>query len=415
MTQAYYRRKTCRLCEQAKLELVLNLGTTPPGDHYIGKDRLNVKQETYPLDLVFCTHCGLLQLPDVIAPEILYGNYIYCTSISLGLTEHFQKYADVVLAGVNPPKDTLIMDIGSNDGTLLQAFKKRGFRVLGVDPAREVAKKASDAGVATIVDFFTPELSRKIKKEHGSAAIVTANNVFANIDDVRNMIAGVRELLSDDGVFVFETGYMADLVQKKIIDNIYHEHISYYSASPLNAFFKSQGMQLFDIEHVPTKGGSIRGMVQLEGGPRRVTPAVAEMMQAEKQAGLTTMAPFHWFAKNTEAIKAELLSDLKELKAQGRSIAGYGASVGMTTLIYYFGLSELLDFLVDDNPVRHNLYSPGHHIPVLPSEALNERKPGCLVLLAWQYAEPILNKHQQYLAQGGKVIIPLPEIKRIGF
>jgi len=407
MTTTYFRRTTCRLCEQAGLELVLKLGPSPVGDGYVTADRLATPQDSFPLDLCLCTHCGLLQVPDVVAPEILYGNYLYCTSISLGLAEHFQRYADAILGRLNLHPNSRIVDIGSNDGTLLKCFQKRGMSVLGIDPAAEVANIAKAAGIETITDFFGPALASSIRQEHGSADVVTANNVFANIDDLKGTVAGIRTLLSPDGVFIFETGYMADLIKKNILDNVYHEHISYYSVSPLDIFFRKQGMQLVDIEHVPSKGGSIRGIVQLAAGPRPVSPNVAAMIRLEQEQGLDTLAPFQAFAENAAAIKATLLATLTELKAAGKTIAGYGASVGVTTLIYYFGLAPLLDFLVDDNPSRYNLFSPGHHLQVFPSQVLCERKPDYVLVLAWQYAAPIMAKHREYLDQGGAFIHPL--------
>lgn len=407
MTQPYYRRTTCRLCEESSLETVLEFPDSPVGDAYVPEKALESRH--YPLALVRCSKCGLLQLPDVVAPEILYGNYLYFTGISLGLPEHFQVYANAVLKQVAPPAQALVIDIGSNDGTLLRCFKERGMRVLGIDPAAEVAKMATERGVETVIAYFDPSVARKVREERGPAAIVTANNVLANIDDVPGVIKGVRELLAPDGVFVFETGYMPDLIQKTILDNVYHEHISYYSVAPLDSFFKSHGMQLVDVRHVPTKGGSIRGVVQLAGGPRPVSPRVTDMIRLEQILGYTEPAPFQAFAARAATVRGQMLSLLTSLKAEGKSIAGYGASVGVTTLIYYFGLAPFLDFLVDDNATRHHLYSPGHNLQVLPSETLNQARPDYVVLLPWQYSAPIIKRHQSYLDAGGQFIILLPE------
>jgi predicted TPR repeat methyltransferase len=206
----------------------------------------------------------------VINPEILYGNYLYQTSISLGLVEHFRTYAEEVVRQVAPVPNALVLDIGSNDGSLLKAFKDHGLRVLGVDPAREIARKATESGVETIADFFTAKLAREIRKKHGPAAIITANNVFANIDHLADVAAGIRELLAQDGVFVFETSYLLDVLQKSLLETFFHEHLCYFSVRPLEAFFRRNGMELFDVKRVATKGGSIRGFAQLGGGPRKV-------------------------------------------------------------------------------------------------------------------------------------------------
>lgn len=411
MTPPYYRRTTCRLCEGTALETVLDFPETPSGDAYIPAEKLAMPQQTYPLALLFCKECGLLQLPDVVAPEILYGNYIYFTGISLGLTEHFQTYADAVLDLVKPSSGSLVVDVGSNDGTLLKCFMNRGMHVLGVDPAQEVAKRASAAGIETITTYFAPAVAKEIKAKHGAATIVTANNVLANIDNIPDVVDAIRELLAPEGVFVFETGYMPDLIQKIILDNVYHEHISYYSVTPLNKFFENHGMQLVDIRHVPTKGGSIRGVVQLTGGPRQSSSGVVDMLRLEQILGYTEMTPFKAFAERTNRIRSQLFETVKAIKAEGKSIAGYGASVGMTTLIYFFGLAQYLDYLVDDNATRHNLFSPGHHLQVFSSETLYERKPDYVVLLAWQYAEPIIKRHQSYIGAGGRFMVPIPELR----
>jgi SAM-dependent methyltransferase len=329
------------------------------------------------------------------------------------LTEHFRQYAEAVLNRINPLLGGLVIDIGSNDGTLLRFFQKRGMQVLGIDPAGHVAEKATNSGIETLPEYFTVELARKIKSERGCAAIITANNVFANIDELDDMITGIRQLMAPDGVFVFETSYLLDVVQKMLIETFFHEHLSYFSVKPLQDFFKHYGMELIDIERVPTKGGSIRCTVQLVGGPRKISPSVTELISIEENFGLQSSQPFKDFSSRLNARKNELHALLGELKAKGKSIAGYGASVGVTTIIYEFGIAGFLDFIVDDNPSRHGLFSPGYHISVLSSQVIYERKPNYILILAWGYAEPIMRKNQEYLEQGGHFILPLPEVKII--
>ncbi|MBE9116860.1 class I SAM-dependent methyltransferase [Lusitaniella coriacea LEGE 07157] len=413
MSASHYRRETCRLCDSKNLELVIQPAATPPGDRYVAAEALDKVQETYPLDVFFCQDCGLLQLIDVVDPDILYGNYIYTTSISLGLVEHFRQYAIDVLQRINPPASALVIDIGSNDGTILRHFQDRGMRVLGVEPAAHIAQKATESGIETLATFFNPEVASEIKQKYGAATIITANNVFANIDDLPNTLEGIRHLLAPDGVFVMETGYCADTIRNDVFDNIYHEHLTYFNVKPLESFFRRHDMELIHVDHVATKGGSIRCTAQLKGGSRPVSPSVKAMIDAEVRLGMDRATPYLEFAAKIQGVKEQLLDLLKDLKAQGKTIAGYGASVGVTTLLYYFELSELLSFLVDDNPIRHDLFSPGHHIPVLPSQELYERKPDYVLILAWRYAEPIMSKHQAYLAQGGHFIQFLPELKVI--
>ena len=411
MSASVFRRDNCRLCGSQDIELVLELAPTPVGDAYVSEQRLEEVQETYPVDLFLCKNCGLAQLPDVIDPEILYRDFIYVTSISLGLVEHFQGYVEDVLHRIKPPAGSLVIDIGSNDGTVLRFFQQQGMRVLGVEPALEIARKATESGIETLPTFFNAELGKELKRDRGGAAIVTSNNTFANIDDLADMTAGIRELLTADGVFVFETGYLLDLVKNEVFDNIYHEHLNYFCVKPLEAFFRKMGMELIDIDRVETKGGSLRGTVQLAGGDRSVSPSVNKFIAAETEFGIDRPEIFQDLATKLYNVKNQLLSLLGDLKAQGKTIAGYGASVGVTTLSYYFELDPLLSFIVDDNPAKHNLFSPGHHIPVFASEIIYERRPDYLVILAWRYAEPIMKKHQAYLAQGGHFIILWPEIE----
>lgn len=414
MTAAYTRRTACRMCGSANLDIVMRCEPTPCGDHYMPESRLPEAQPRYAMDVVLCRDCALLQLPDVVNPELLYREYIYNTSISLGLSEHFDRYAQGLAEWSGAAPGSLVLDIGSNDGTLLRSFKARGFSVLGVDPARDQSKRANESGVRTENAFFTEALAHRLRAEHGPASIVTANNVFANVDDLTDLAAGIRVMLAPDGVFTFETGYAVDLVRHSVIDNIYHEHLSYYSVLPLERFFARAGMELIDIIHVDTKGGSLRGMVQLAGGPRVANrEAIDRLTSAERGAGFDRPAVYVAFADRMAAVRQDLRGRLAAAKADGQTIVGYGASVGVTTLLYYYGLDEYLSYIVDDNPARHGLYSPGHHIPVVNSEVLADRQPELVVLLAWRYADPILKRHAAYRDAGGRFLIPLPAVREM--
>lgn len=408
--QHFIHRTTCRLCESSKVELGVPIKASPIADAYVPATRLNEVQELFPLDLYLCHDCGHVQLLDVVNPEILFADYIYTTSISLGLVEHFRRYADEIVRRYSPAPDALVVDIGSNDGTLLKFFKSNGLRVLGVDPAREIAHKATTEGVPTINAFFTHVLARQIRRENGPAALVTANNVFAHSDQLPDMADGICELLADDGIFVFEVSYLVDILEKKLFDTVYHEHLCYHSISPLVSFFKRHGMELIDVERLSNKGGSIRVSVQKRGGPRKTTTVVSELLSLETRMNLTKPGVFKSYAADLERLKQALHVLLESVRSKGKTIAGYGASATVTTLIYNFELGHFLDFIVDDNVSRHGLFSPGYHIPVLPPAALQEKKPSHVITLAWQYATPILRKNVKYLEQGGHFILPLPEL-----
>ncbi len=413
MSATHRRRDTCRLCGAAQLEMVLPMAATPVGDAYISAEYLDKPQEIFPLDLWLCRNCGLAQLAEVVDPEVLYVEYPYLTSISLGLPEHFRQYAKEVLGRIEPPQGALVVDIGSNDGSLLKAFGDCGMRVLGIDPARDASRLANQRGIETLTGFFSGDLGRRLRLERGPAAVITANNVFANIDNVDDLIEGVRAWLAPDGVFVFETSYLSDVIEKTLVETIFHEHLSYFSLKPLQHFFQRSSMELIDVQRVSTKGGSIRCTVQLAGGKRRVAPSISETISYENQIGVHAPEAFNRLRARLDTVKSDLLRVLRDLKAHGKTLAGYGASVGVVTLLYELELCELLDFLVDDNTRKQNTFTPGHHIPVFAPHAIYDRKVDALLILAWAYAEPIMTKHPAFLQSGGEFIIPLPEVKII--
>jgi SAM-dependent methyltransferase len=401
------------MCGSSNLSLVYQLAPSPIGDAYVTADQLNISQESYPIDLFLCLDCGLAQLLDIIAPEVLYTNYIYLTSSSSEMREHFYKYAKQVTENIKPAPGALVVDIGSNDGTLLRQFKNHGFHVLGVEPAHEIARKATEDGVETITGFFTPELALRIKQEYGQASIITANNVFANVDDLVSMTEGIRSLLASDGVFIFESFYLADVIRNMVFDFIYHEHLSAFSVAPVQRFFQHLGMQLIDVQRVPTKGGSLRYTIQPAGGPRVVSPSIISMLNYEETFGLYRPETFKAFLIKIDKIKQLTVAYLKKLKTEGKTIAGYGASITGTTLIYHFGIGQYLDCLIDDNPIKQGRFSPGLHIPVYHPQLLYGRKPDYVLILAWRFADAIIQKHNEFIKKGGKFVVPLPELKVI--
>ncbi len=404
-----YKRDTCRLCGSQNLDLVMPLPATPIADGYFSIERKDESQACYALDLYLCQGCGLVHLCDVVNPELIYRQYLYETTTSPGLVAHFQKYADDVLSRIKLSPGSLVLEIGSNDGTLLNFFRGRGLCVLGVDPAREIAQRATQAGVETWPEFFSVDLSERIKHQKGPADVVIANNVMANIDDLDSFIKGVRNVLSPQGIFIFETGYWVDSVHNLVFDNVYHEHISYFSVKPLVTFFKKHGMELICVDRTPTKGGSIRGTVQVAGGSRKVEACVLEFIETEIREGFYRPAMYKEFAGNINCQKEKLLGLLRRLKAESKTIAGYGASHSVTTFLYYFGITgQFLDFIVDDNPRKHNTLSPGLHVPVFASEAIYEKRPDYILILAWRFAEIVMKKHQKYLQDNGHFITPLP-------
>ena len=406
-----YRRKACRLCNGTDFQLVLKLADTPLADSYIQKKWLGVEQELYPIELYRCNACGHTQMGLVIDIEEVYLDYIYETISSPGLVEHFQKYADQCFSKFGIAKGDFTVDIGSNDGTLMKFFQDKGLRILGIDPAKETARQATEAGLQTLPEFFSVDLAKMIRKKYGSAKLVTSNNLVADVDDVQELVKGVRELLTTDGIFRFESFYFPDQIRNLVFDFTYHEHFSYFTMKSLQKFFDSMDMELIDAERVETKGGSVRFTVQLKGAGRPVAPSIKAFCDEEDAFGMENMETYKNYEKRIAEAKKETTSCLKELKANGKSIVGFGASATSTTLIYHFGLGEYLEYLVDDYKAKQGLYSPGLHIPVHPGSKIYETKPDYVLVLAWRYYKPIIKNYNQYFEDGGTFIIPLPELQ----
>lgn len=412
MVSLFHHRKTCRLCGAATLRLAVPLNPVPLTSPNIGvTDEMRAKGDLdvmVPVDVWQCETCGHIQLLDVIDSAIQYNNFLYTTSISLGLAEHFGRLAAEVIARAGLKPGDFVVEVGSNDGTLLRVFQQAGMRVLGIDPARETARRATEAGTETIGDFFTGVMGREIRERHGAAKVILSNNTFANLDDVDDVTQGIRALLAPDGLFVFETSYGADVIEKGLLDTIYHEHLSYFSVRPLASFFPHHGLALVDVERIWTKGGSIRGFVQHQGGPHPHGDGVATLIAHEDAIGLYRGDLHRDFASRIVEGRARLDARLDAAEKTGRPIAAYGASVGSVTLIHQFGLSKRLAFIADDTPLGEALSGPGYRIPIVSPQALYDQSPALVVILAWRYAEPIITKHQAFVDQGGEFAVPLP-------
>ena len=410
MKTSFITRPTCRLCGSRDLSLGLSLQPTPIGDDYLPLERRDAPTEVFNLDLYLCGKCGQVQLRDVVSPDLLYATFPYVTSVSVGLPEHFRRFAEEVMQKHEISGNSLVVEIGSNEGPMLRAFQERGCRVLGVEPASAIALAATQAGVPTLPKYFTQELAAEILQTHGPATVIAANNVLANIDDLSAVINGVNALLTPDGILVMETSYWGDVVKQGLIDTIYHEHLSYFSVSPLTAFFGSFGLEVIDAQWNPNKGGSIRLTAQRAGGSRAVHSSVAERMAIERQEGIHRADILADCRRRLDALASQVQASVKSFRDEGKSIGGYGASVGTTTMIHEFRLGSL-DYLLDDNPRKFGKYSPGFRIPVVPSASLEQRKPDAVIVFAWRYFEQIRRKHPEFEKAGGRFVLPLPELK----
>jgi SAM-dependent methyltransferase len=394
--------------------LVLSLTPTPPANAFISAADLDKNEERFPLDVFFCQDCAHVQLLDVVDPSVLFKNYVYVSGTSPVFVKHFEDYAAKMIRKFKLGKDAFVVEIGSNDGTLLRFFKDAGLKVLGIDPAEAIAREATQKGIETIPAFFTSKLAEIIQARHGPADLIVANNVFAHADDLHDIVNGIRTLLKPHGVYVFEVSYLVDVYEKTLFDTIYHEHVCYHSVKPLRSFFKANGMELIAAQRVDTHGGSLHAMAQLAGGPHRVEPSVAESIQREASLGLDKAATLKGFSAKINKLRDDLNALLKKLKGEGKRIAAFGAPAKATTLMLHFGIGpEFVDFIVDDSPLKQGLYSPAFHIPVVPSTEIYNRKPDYLVILAWNFAEPIIAKHAQFRQDGGHFIVPVPTVRVI--
>src|SRR5581483_2311232 len=364
----------CRLCRSSRLQAVWNFGATPLANAYLSADQLGQPELFAPLEVNYCADCHLVQLKHIVAPEVLFSNYLYVSSTSPSFVAHFDRYASDVTQRFGLTSTDLVVDVGSNDGVLLKPFQQRGVRVLGIDPAENIAAATTAAGLETIPAFFTPETARRVAATHGHASVITANNVFAHTDGVASFVEAVKELLTPDGVFIFEVQYLGDLLAKNIFDIVYHEHLLYYHLTPLVQFMRSQGMEVFDVQRPPVHGGSLRVFVQRAGGPHPREATVDALLAAEEAQGLNTTTPYTQFADRIAENSRSLKAMLTKLKREGKRIVGYGAPAKATTLLYALGVgSDLLDYIVDDDRLyKQRRFMPGSHIPIVAPERLYE-------------------------------------------
>ena len=399
----------CRICENTQTSKFLCLGPTPLANSFLGPDHLDEPEPCFPLDVVFCNQCGLVQLDYVVPPEAMFRNYIYVSSTSQTMPAHFAAYADEIVSRfIQHPQD-VVLEMGSNDGCLLRAFQTHQVRAIGMEPAANVAAIANATGIATVNDFFCERSAMEFQEREGRVKVIVGNNVLAHIGDLQDLVAGLDSLLRPDGVAVFEVPYLVDLLRKNEFDTIYHEHLSYFALRPLQKLFESRGMTIFDVKRFPVHGGSIRVYVSRVAAGRETLPSVEGLRLLERSEGLDSHETYEVFAGRIEKIKQELTALLSRLKASGARIAGYGAPAKGNTLLNHFQIgTELIDFIADKCPYKQGMYTPGKHIPVVDVKHLLEEQPDYVLLLAWNFAEEILEQQSEYLIRGGKFIMPIP-------
>lgn len=405
-------RKTCRGCGNDRLNMFLPLGPTPLANSFLKSETEFTGEQSFPLDVYFCESCYLVQLLDVIDPELLFRDYIYVTGTSDTIAIHNKAYAETVVDFLNLRSSDLVIEVASNDGSLLSCFQNHHVKTLGIDPAVNIVKKARARGVESIAEFFNLNLATNVRRSHGPAKAIIGNNVLAHVDETQDFLSGAECLLTDDGMLIVEVPYLGELLDHLEYDTVYHEHLCYFSISALMRLFEIAKLRIVRVDHVSVHGGSIR----VYGGKQSTypdhAPEVTALAKKEKDAGMVDLSSYIEFNKKVKANREAIVSLLKELRGDGKKVVGYGAPAKGNTLLNYCGIgTDLLDYTVDKNPMKVGLYTPGMHIPVLPAAKLLEDQPDYVMILAWNFAEEIMQQQREYQRRGGKFIIPIPHPK----
>jgi SAM-dependent methyltransferase len=387
--------------------MVLSLGSTPLANAFVDPARAAEPEPRYPLELLFCGSCALLQLSERVDPEILFRDYVYLTGTSATMARHHEDLAESHRARLRLGEESLVVDIASNDGSLLKAFAKKGVRTLGIEPASNLARIAREAGIDTIDRFFDVDCALGAVADYGPADLVCANNVLAHVPDLGGFLKGCRLLLGEAGVLSVEVPYLVPLLENLEYDTIYHEHLSYFSVLALRAAFERAGLAIFDLEHVPIHGGTVRVLAR----PGQAWGAIVdETCARERERGLDRAASFGEFASRVSRNRQELRALLESIRSTGGRVAAYGAPAKGNTLLNTCGIGpDLVEYTVDKNPLKVGKLTPGMHIPVLPRERLDADPPDYLLILPWNLTDEIMQQETAFRKKGGRFLIPIPE------
>jgi 2-polyprenyl-3-methyl-5-hydroxy-6-metoxy-1,4-benzoquinol methylase len=398
----------CRCCESKDMFMFLPLGPHGPAQGFLEREKLD-QEKLYDLNTHACLKCGLIQVPNRLPPDF-FRHYLWVPSTGALAHVHFADLAKTINSRLLTDPEDLFVDIGCNDGLLLKSAHDIGIKTLGIDPAENIGQMAKEKNLTVISEYFNAETARMALEQHGKAKVITSNNTFNHIDNLHDFMDGISILLERDGTFIVEVPQALQYFNNLMFDNIYHEHVSVFSVKSLSDLYRSFGMEIYDIESIDVQGGSMRVYARFADGEVSIPPGVQEWLDEEKRSGLLDANSYKRFKASVEKIREELLSMLKDLKAEGKSIIGYGASAKGNTLLNFYGIgTETLPIIVDKNTLKHGLHSPGMHIPVCPVEMIAEKNPDYVLILAWNFAEEIMDQQAEYHRAGGKFIVPLPK------
>jgi SAM-dependent methyltransferase len=401
----------CRSCGSTDAALILNLGLQPLANNLLMAADLAKPEPKFPLHLAVCKSCWLLQITDLIPPVELFSEYLYFSSFSDLMLRHASTSAENYIVEFGLNQQSLVVEIASNDGYLLQNFVKAKIPCLGIEPAANIAEVARKKGIETLEEFFGRSIATKLAGENRQADLILGNNVFAHAPDTNDFVAGLKELLKPAGRIALEFPYGVEFIEHNEFDTIYHEHVFYFTLTALQPLFARHGLTIFRVERLPIHGGSLR-LFAGHTDAHAVESSVTKLLAKEKQKGVRSLAYYQGFASQVHDVKRELVELLAKLKQEGKRVAAYGASAKGSTLLNFLGLGARdLDFVVDRSTYKQGRFTPGTHLPILPTEELSRRQPDYTLLLTWNFADEILTQQKTYRDAGGKFIIPIPKIK----
>ena len=405
----------CLFCSTPLRHPVVDLGMSPLCETFLEARQLNEMEPFYPLNVRVCERCFLVQLEEYVSPEEIFVEYAYFSGFSDSWVEHARRYVELVVERFELTPGDFVVELASNDGYLLQHFVALGYTPLGIEPAQNIAQVANEAGVPTLAEFFGQELAERLLAERGPARLMVGNNVLAQVPDINDFVGGIKTLLAPGGVVTIEFPHLMRLFEENQFDTIYHEHFFYFSLLSAAEVLAAHGLALFDVEELPTHGGSLRIYATHAGeSVRTLTERVRELLAREEAAGLRTLEAYSAFGEKVERTKRDLLSFLIDCRAAGKSVVAYGAPGKGNTLLNYCGIrTDFLEFTVDRNPYKHGRYLPGTHIPIKPVEALAERRPDVVLILPWNLRDEIVAQLDYVRGWGGGCVVPIPRVETV--